>query len=55
MAAISALLSSSGLAEAMRRALSAICIDEKKEPVLDGDTPGAQVRILLNLVSGSLC
>ena len=35
MAATSALLSSSELAEAMHRALSVICIDEKKEPVLE--------------------
>ena len=38
----------------MYRVLSVICTDEKKEPVLDCDMPRAQVRILLNLVSGSM-
>ena len=38
----------------MRRALSVICIDEKKEPVLDYYVSGAQSKILLNLVSGSI-
>ena len=38
----------------MLRALSVTCIDEKKEPVLDCHVSGAQGKILLNLVSGSV-
>ena len=54
MATTSALPSSSGLAEAMLRALSVTCIDEKKEPVLDCHVSGAQSKTLLNLVNDSM-
>jgi hypothetical protein len=43
-----------GWNEAMYEILSEICTDEKKEPVLDCDMSGAQIKILLNLVSGSM-
>jgi hypothetical protein len=39
-----------GLAEAIRRVLSVICIDEKKEPVLDCDVSG-YVRSSMSIIA----